>query len=58
MNDDHRYAAKASLVASRYFQRNSNFKSNLNAIYAMEILSSTDWNFDSNNRFQSSKSLL
>lgn len=52
INDDHRYAAKASLVAARYFQRNNKFKSNLNSIYAMEILSSTDWNFDSNNFFK------
>lgn len=52
LNDDHRIASKASLVASRYFQRNNSFKSNLNSIYFMEISSSTDWSFEKNDLFK------
>ena len=51
LNDDHRHANKACLVAARYFQRNQNFKSNLQSIYTMEILSSTDWSFDTLGNF-------
>ena len=46
LNDDHVQIAMACLPASRLFQRRSDIKP-LEAIYFMEILSSTDWSFPS-----------
>tara|TARA_B100001057_G_C22843329_1_gene947979 strand:- start:818 stop:1507 length:690 start_codon:yes stop_codon:yes gene_type:complete len=46
LNDDHIQITKACLAASRLFQRQPNFPA-LEAIYFMEILSSTDWSFSS-----------
>ena len=44
LNDDHVHTAKACLPAARLFQRRVNIRP-LDAIYFMEILSSTDWSF-------------
>jgi len=44
LNDDHVQTAKDCLAASRLFQRRSDVRP-LDAIYFMEILSSTDWSF-------------
>jgi len=46
LNDDHVHTAMACLPASRLFQRKKGIKP-LNALYFMEILSSTDWSFPS-----------
>lgn len=46
INDDHFQVSKACLVASRLFQRQPKV-SPIEAIYFMEILSSTDWSFSS-----------
>ena len=44
LNDDHFHTAKACLPAARLFQRRTDIRP-LDAIYFMEILSSTDWSF-------------
>lgn len=46
LNDDHVQTVKACLPAARLFQRRTNIKP-LEALYFMEILSSTDWSFSS-----------
>ena len=46
MNNDHIQVSMACLAASRLFQRQPNV-SPIEAIYLMEILSSTDWSFSS-----------
>lgn len=48
LNDDHVQIARACLPASRLFQRRKDVKP-LEALYFMEILSSTDWSFPSSN---------
>lgn len=48
LNDDHVQTMKACLAASRLFQRRSDVKP-LDALYYMEILSSTDWSFSLSN---------
>jgi LmbE family N-acetylglucosaminyl deacetylase len=44
LNDDHVQTMKACLAAARLFQRRRDVQP-LDAIYLMEILSSTDWSF-------------
>ncbi len=44
LNDDHVQTMKACLAAARLFQRRLNAQP-LEAVYFMEILSSTDWSF-------------
>lgn len=44
LNDDHVQTTKACLAAARLFQRRSDIAP-VEAIYFMEILSSTDWSF-------------
>lgn len=44
LNDDHVQTMKACLAAARLFQRRDDIKP-LDAVYFMEILSSTDWSF-------------
>ena len=46
INNDHNHISTACLVASRLFQRKLDLPK-LEAIYFMEILSSTDWSFSS-----------
>ena len=46
LNDDHAQISMACLAASRLFQRQKNVTA-IDAIYFMEILSSTDWSFPS-----------
>jgi len=48
LNDDHMHTSRACQAAARLFQRQSNIKS-LQGLYFMEIPSSTDWAFPSNN---------
>lgn len=48
LNDDHVQTAKACLAAARLFQRQSDVIP-LEALYFMEILSSTDWSFPGGN---------
>ena len=52
LNDDHVQIARACLPASRLFQRREDTKP-IEAVYFMEILSSTDWSFPSvNEKFE------
>ena len=46
LNDDHVQTMKACLAAARLFQRRLDIQP-LDAVYYMEILSSTDWSFPS-----------
>jgi N-acetylglucosamine malate deacetylase 1 len=46
LNDDHTQVSKACLAASRLFQRRADVPA-LEALYFMEILSSSDWAFPS-----------
>ena len=46
MNDDHLRVSRACMAASRLFQRRIDL-SPLEALYTMEVLSSTDWAFPS-----------
>lgn len=46
LNDDHIHITSACLAASRLFQRRTDLQP-LDALYFMEILSSTDWSFPS-----------
>ena len=46
LNDDHVQITMACLAASRLFQRQPDMQA-LDAVYFMEILSSTDWSFPS-----------
>ncbi len=48
LNDDHRQVAHACMAASRISQRQKSIKS-LRGLYFMEILSSTEWSFNSAN---------
>ena len=45
LNDDHVQVSKACLAASRIYQRNNSIN-NLNGLYFMEVLSSTEWSYD------------
>ena len=49
LNDDHKQISFACQAAARFFQRRKNNTSHLKGLYLMEILSSTDWSFPSNN---------
>ncbi len=49
LNDDHKQISNACIVASRIFQRNNDI-SPINGIYFMEILSSTEWSFNIENK--------
>jgi len=49
LNDDHVRTAMSCLPATRIFQRRKGLKP-IDAIYFMEILSSTDWSFPSNKK--------
>ena len=49
LNDDHIRTVMACLPAARLFQRQEKLKP-LDSIYYMEILSSTDWSFPSNQK--------
>ena len=49
LNDDHKQISNACMVASRIFQRNNEI-SPINGIYFMEILSSTEWSFNVENK--------
>ena len=50
LNDDHKQISFACQAAARFFQRQKNdFESNFRELYLMEILSSTDWSFNTNN---------
>ena len=51
INDDHVITSKACLAASRFYQRR-NIKNNLKNLLTMEILSSTDWSFQSSDPYQ------
>lgn len=44
LNDDHTQVSKACLAAARFFQRRADIPA-LEALYFMEILSSSDWAF-------------
>ena len=48
LNDDHKKISEACMAAARISQRKNNIKP-INALYFMEILSSTDWAFASSN---------
>jgi LmbE family N-acetylglucosaminyl deacetylase len=48
LNDDHKKISEACMTAARLSQRKKNIKP-INALYFMEILSSTDWAFPSSN---------
>ena len=49
LNDDHVHTAMSCLPAARLFQRRLDVKP-IDAIYFMEILSSTDWSFPTNKK--------
>jgi LmbE family N-acetylglucosaminyl deacetylase len=51
LNDDHRHVSKACQAAARLFQRREGV-SRLQGLYFMEVLSSTDWSFETVDRFQ------
>ena len=48
LNDDHKQISYACQAAARIFQR-QNSSSSLDSLYLMEILSSTDWAYPTNN---------
>lgn len=51
INDDHFVTSKGCLVASRLYQR-QNGKNRLHSLLTMEIQSSTDWSYPSDNPYQ------